>query len=548
MKKKIIILLFSLIAFNSGGFVNASKKHGSADKSSRSRQHESKSLVPLNFMSSDFYLDLVNPWPGISKRHQDSVVQVYSYNSPFNWLEPYKMSKERLGRGSGFFVKDESINGEGFILTNYHVVSEATFIQITIPSLRGKKLDVEIDHVSPEHDVALLKLTPKSLNFVLKHLRAITYLTLGDSDKVARAQKVLALGYPLGQNRLKSTLGEMSGRQNLRNINFIQISTPINKGNSGGPAIDRCGKVIGINSCGVLSAQNVGYMIPINDVKIVLHNFRRSEKKLLRSACFFGVPGCVTNYTTSELVKYLNNPEPGGCYIAKVFKNTVFYDYGIREGDMLYEVNGQPVDRAGNLTIDGKHIALEDFLRRFQIGDIIDFVVYKKGQCKKFKISIEEKYLRPIRLIYPEFEKEAVDYEVFAGMVVMNLSKNHVIKFKKECPYLDLYNDLEKNYKPALILTHVLPGSQAFKSYTLKPGDIIEEVNGQKVTTVEEFRKAVLKSAQSYVLTIKGKQENRFTALSLSKILKDELVLFDRHKQCYSLSDLGMKLCENVKE
>ena len=83
---------------------------------------------------------------------------------------------------------------------------------------------------------------------------------------VRRSDEVLALGYPLGQQSLKSTTGVISGREQ----HLIQMSAAINPGNSGGPLLNVNGEVVGINSAIIQGAQNVGYIIPINDLKMRL--------------------------------------------------------------------------------------------------------------------------------------------------------------------------------------------------------------------------------------------------------------------------------------
>src|SRR5205085_8958749 len=108
-----------------------------------------------------------------------------------------------------------------------------------------------------------------------------------------------------GQTALKSTTGVVSGRER----NFIQISAPINPGSSGGPLLNAQGQVIGINSAGIVEAQNVGYAIPINDLILILPELKVTS--LLRRPFL----GLFFNNGSKELVQYLGNPQPGGCYI-----------------------------------------------------------------------------------------------------------------------------------------------------------------------------------------------------------------------------------------
>src|SRR5579872_429286 len=246
-------------------------------------------------------------WRPIQDRVKDTVVQVFSQVAEFDFLEPYKTPNQYSGYGSAFFINDR-----GDLLTNAHVVNQAKAIWIQIPSLGKRIVDVEIIGISPERDLALLRLRPEGLALIKQELGSVPYLTLGDSDQVRRSDDVLALGYPLGQQSLKSTSGVISGREG----NYIQMSAAINPGNSGGPLLDAHGQVVGINSANVPDAQNVGYIIPINDVKKVLPDLYKI--KLLRKP-FLGV---LFNSATETLTELLGNPLPGGCYVVEVVNNS----------------------------------------------------------------------------------------------------------------------------------------------------------------------------------------------------------------------------------
>ncbi len=459
-------------------------------------------------------------WLDVQKKVKDTVVQVFASVTQFNWIEPYKTPKQGEGAGSGFFI-----NEHGDFITNYHVVSEASAIQIQIPSLGLERFDAELIGASPARDIALVRLTKEDLNKVKNKLGGkIPYLTLGNSDQIVRSQEVLALGYPLGQSRLKSTLGIMSGRERLGYFGYIQVSTPINPGNSGGPALNTAGEVIGINSKGIPSAQNVGYIIPINEVKSALDDLYKV--KFLRKPTL----GCIFTWATPEMVQYLDNPSEGGWYIAKVFDNTLLKDVGIQEDDMLYEVNGHKIDMYGELDVPWSEdkVSLFELLNRYKIGQDLNFLIYRKGKPMEFNFKLEQKYLPPIRSIYPEFEQEATDYEVFGGLVVMNLTLNHVGIMLSSIPTMVNYGKVENQHDPALVITHVLPTSQAFKARVIRPGAIIEEINGKKVKTLADFRHEVMGSVESGYITVRT-TDKLYAVLSVDKIMKDEPVLSSRY-------------------
>lgn len=469
-------------------------------------------------------------WLGVQKMVKDTVVQVFSMIDGFNWIEPYKTPKQVMSGGSGFFI-----DAQGYIVTNYHVVSQASSVKIQIPSFGRHQFDVDIIGVCPKKDVALLKLTEGSFVEITKELGKISFLSLGDSDLVLRTQEVLALGYPLGQERLKSTLGIVSGREQS---GFIQITAALNPGNSGGPSIDSDGKVVGVNFAGIPGAQNVGYIIPVNDIKSALKDMK--TVKLIRKP----VLGGIFTVATNEMVRYLGNPEPGGWFIAEVFDNTIFKKIGVEENDMIYEVNGYRLDIYGEMSVPWSEdkISILDFLNRFTVGDDIFLVIYRSGERKDFHFKLDDNYLPPVRNIYPEFESNEIDYEVIGGMVVMPLTLNHVAMFAERNPLMANFIRPEKQHDPALIITHVLPNSQAQKARIITGGSLIEEVNGKEVKTLDEFRTAVAELDIDGYLTIKT-TDKMFAALSVQKIIQDEDRLVSRY--FYKKSDLLKAITEN---
>ncbi|HZW60872.1 MAG TPA: trypsin-like peptidase domain-containing protein, partial [Candidatus Babeliales bacterium] len=347
------------------------------------------------------------------------------------------------------------------------------------------------------------------------------FLSLGDSDNVHRADEVLALGYPLGQESLKSTTGVISGREK----NMIQMSAPINQGSSGGPLLNVKGEVIGINTAGITEAQNVGYIIPINDFKTILPDLYKFP--LLRKPYL----GLLSANATDSLTEYLGNPHPGGCQIIEVIKDSPAYKAEVKQGDMLYEINGYPVDIYGDVQVSWceDKISVGNFISRLAIGEIVDLVLFRNGE--KISISIPLDYAEPlpIRKIYPGYE--SIDYEVFGGMVVMQLTMNHIRLFANQAPGLARYTETKNQTKPVLFITHVFPSSQLFKSRTIIPGYTLLEVNNIPVNTLDHFRNALKESIGSGYLTLKAADtvskvsDNIFVVLPFDTVLQEELVL-----------------------
>ena len=140
----------------------------------------------------------------------NSLVRIQSQGYQYNWLEPFKPLEEAVGVGTGFFV-----NSEGYILTCAHVIDNSVKIWVSIPSNGLDKYDAEIISFYPEQDIAVIK--------ILNYKNKIDYLKLGNSDEIEPGEDVMALGYPLGQDKLKITKGIISGRFPPVRIKFFDV-------------------------------------------------------------------------------------------------------------------------------------------------------------------------------------------------------------------------------------------------------------------------------------------------------------------------------------
>ncbi len=471
-------------------------------------------------------------WLPLQDAVQNSVVQVIAQVAKFNWLEPFKVYEVGENRGSGFFI-----DKEGHIITNAHVIDEATKVWVHLPSLGRRSIFVDIISICPDRDLALLRVQKDELEFLRDSMREIQPLTFGDSDLIQRTERVLVLGYPLGQQRLKSSTGVISGRESGDGRSLIQITAPVNPGNSGGPLLNARGEVIGIAISMVFLAQNIGYAIPINELKIVLDDLY--GKKFVRRESL----GARFNFATDEMAELLGNPLPAGFYVNKVFKRSLMERAGVQEGDMIYEFNGYRLDGFGDTTAPWSYekIAVHDLVARLKIGDPVHLVIYRKGSRIDIHFSFEESAPYPVRYMYPGYEK--VEYEVIGGMVVMQLADNHLLPLLAMVPYLIRYARTENKLDPVLVITHIIPGSVAQQIRNLVPGFILQEVNGKKVGTIEQFRDAVISGAHSPYLTIKT-NDCVFSVLPLAQALADEAQLSKDF--AYPISPLVQELIKRI--
>jgi len=477
-------------------------------------------------------------WRPVQETVKDSVVQIFVQCAELDMFQPYKTPRQFAASGSGFFINE---NGE--VVTNAHVVRHAKSIWIQIPSLGKQIIDAKVIGEAPERDLALLQITEEGKKIIKQELGEIPFLKMGNSDFVRRTDEVMALGYPLGQQSLKSTTGVISGREG----GLIQIDAAINPGNSGGPLMNLNGEVIGINSSKIIGSNvdNVGYMIPINDCRIVLSDLRKV--KLLRRP-FLGI---LFNNATETLTEFLGNPHPGGCYVTEVIENSTLHKAGIENGDMIYEINGHRVDVYGDMNVvwSEDKISLIDYVGRLSLGEDINFVFYRNGQRKTTSVKFTEGVLPAIRPVYPWLEH--VDYEVFAGMVVMELTGNHIRGLVNQAPGLMYYAEIKNQMDPVLVVTHVFPTSQLYRTRTIVPGATISEVNGMKVSTLDLLRTAY-KSGNGKCITIRATDrftrasDNVLVVLPYEKVLQEEAQLARTYH--YPLSETSQLLLSHYAQ
>lgn len=164
-------------------------------------------------------------------------------------------------------------------------------------------------------------------------------------------------------------------------------------------------------------------------------------------------------------------------------------------------------------------------------------VLFRHGQRLEISSTVELTEPYPIRTVYPAYED--VEYEVIAGMVVMQLTDDHIELLLEEAPYLFEYTKLDKRSDPVLVLSHVLPGSLAQLSRSLAPGAIIAELNGRKVGTLKSFKSALRDSISTGFLTVKT-EDQVAVAFPFAAAVEDEVRLAEYFG--YQLSDLFREL------
>jgi len=273
------------------------------------------------------------------------------------------------------------IDRRGYIITNNHVIDGASTIQVVLSD--GKQLPAQLVGTDPADDLAVLKITPPANGLIVA--------TLGDSSKLLVGQDVLAIGNPLGitqtvTNGIISALGRtVSEDQTGATLpDTIQTDAPINPGNSGGALVDLQGNLIGIPTIGAIDpefrtpANGVGFAIPSNRVKLVAEQIISTGKVTHTGRAALGVQ--VIN-VDSNVAAQDNLSVDHGALITSVTSNGAANQAGLRSGDVIIQIDNQPVNDTSSLS---------DALASKNPGDTVAVKIARGSQQLTINVTLGE--------------------------------------------------------------------------------------------------------------------------------------------------------------
>jgi len=375
------------------------------------------------------------------------------------------VKRKQMGEGSGVIV-----DARGYILTNNHVVAGAE--KISIHLFDGRELKGTVRGTDPRTDLAVVHVEAADLPIA----------TLGDSDKLQVGEWAIAIGSPFGLEETV-TVGVISakGRSGLGTGNyedFIQTDASINPGNSGGPLVNIDGKVIGINAMIIQPGQGIGFAIPINLAKTIMVELIKTGK-VIRPWVGIGLQDI-----TSDLMKFFNLKEKEGALISQVYKGSPAEQAGFKVGDIVIEVDG--------VKIKSSQDVVREVLKK-KVGQKVNFVILREG--KRLEISVTTAEM-PEKMGEQGPAKPAREW---FGLRVSNVTP-------------DLARQLGLKKTEGVVVVGVEPNSVAQTS-GLKAGDIILEVNRQKILNEDDYRSAMEKTApEKGVLFLIDRQGSTFFA------------------------------------
>ena len=362
------------------------------------------------------------------------------------------------GIGSGVIISPD-----GYIVTNAHVVDGATNVKVTLHDRRI--LTAKVVGVDTLTDLAVVKIDAHDLPTI----------AWGDSTKLEPGQTVLAFGSPFGLSGTM-TRGIVSAvdrpnpfaAQDARKPGgYIQTDAAINPGNSGGPLVDARGELVGINTS-ILSSSGsfagAGFAIPAQMVRFTAEQLMKNGK------IEHGYVGISINDVTPENASFFNVPDARGALVAQVTADSPASRGGVKQGDVVREVNGQKVEDAG---------ALQMTISQMQPGQPLKLEVLREGRPVSVNLTVGQYHAKT-----DEAANDA-GTKTQKGRIGVSVS--------------DLNDDARQQLQvPAtvkgVVIAEVRPGSPA-EDAGLQPGDVIVEVNRKPASSASEFAGTVRSAA-----------------------------------------------------
>jgi Do/DeqQ family serine protease len=272
----------------------------------------------------------------------------------------------RRGLGSGVIVR-----GDGYVVTNHHVIDGAEEIQVELTDRRS--FEAKLVGSDPPSDLAVLKIESKDL----------PQLALGDSDRVRVGDIVLAVGNPLGVGQtvtagIISAKGRQTGLSDGSFEDFLQTDAPINQGNSGGALVNSAGELIGINSQ-ILSPSGgnigIGFAIPSNMARTVV------EQLINAGAVRRGQLGVVVQAVTADIAASMGLKDTKGLIVSSVQPGSAAARAGVTQGDVILAINGQEINEPN---------VLRNLVAATAPGSEVTLKVLRDGREQELRVTVGE--------------------------------------------------------------------------------------------------------------------------------------------------------------
>ena len=378
---------------------------------------------------------------------------------------PDEEEHKEVQGGTGFIISED-----GYIVTNNHVIEGADKIEVRINN--KEKYAAKLIGKDSATDLALLKVEVK---------QRLTPLPLGDSDRVRVGEWVMAIGDPLNFDKTV-TVGVVSAKDRsgltadaaTRSFeNYIQTDAAINFGNSGGPLLNTNGEVVGINTAIFRPAQNIGFAVPINTLKTIVPQLR-DKGKVVRG--FLGIN--IVNVDADRAAAFDLKAQEGA-FVESVETGKPAEKAGVRPGDTIVKVDSVPVKDTRDLI---GYVSSKTPGSKVQLGLVRD------GRDTTVTATLAERKDEPA----DEGEADNLASDDTPGKIGMTV--------QELTPQLRQMQRVKTGVEGLLVVRvkEVSPAADA----AIQEGDVITSVNGEKVTTTDEFGKIVGKAKKGDYLKL----------------------------------------------
>jgi len=375
---------------------------------------------------------------------------------------------DRVQRSTGSGV---IIDSDGLVVTNQHVIEGMTEVKVALSDKR--EFDADIILRDPKTDLAVLR---------LRGVRGLPVVELGNSDAIEVGDLVLAIGNPFGVGQtVTSGIISALSRTQVGGTDyqlFIQTDAAINPGNSGGALVDVNGRLIGINTAiysKTGASVGIGFAIPVNMVKVVVASARQGSK-IVRRPWF----GARMQPVTTDLAESLGLERPVGALIVSVVNKGPAADAGLKAGDVILSLDGQPVDDADEF---GFRLATK------AIGDRVELMINRGGKTQTLTVRMD-----PAPEIVPRDQKALSGRWPLSGATIANMS-----------PALAEELAIESSGE-GVVVTAIKPGSPA-DDIGLQKGDYLVSIDKNDVKSTRDVVALQQERAYYWTLVIRRKGE-----------------------------------------
>ena len=409
----------------------------------------------------------------------NSIVKLHTSASSSDYKYPWQTSKILRYTGSGAIIEGNRI------LTSAHVVSGARFLEVQKEN-DPKKYLASVKYISHQSDLAIVEVDNKNFFDGTKALKL--------NSKVKTRDEVTVLGYPLGGQTISTTTGIISRIEYARyvwsgvSLLAIQVDAAINSGNSGGPAIDENGNIVGISMMSLKSADNISYIVP----SVVINTFLTDIKD--GKVDGFGEDGLYVNYIRNDSVKeYYGLKDDNGILITKV-------DYGVKdfkENDIILSIDNKTIANDGTIKSLYGRVNASLLLHQKQIGDSINVKVLRDKKEISFKHTIQN--IEP--LIKREFDKEP-RYFIFGGLTFTPLTKNYTAAIGGKTSGIDMLfygKGKTKDFNEAVVWMQSIFPHNVNRGY-YSGAYVVNTVNEVKIKNFKHFVNVIDNLNSEYVV------------------------------------------------